>query len=273
MAESKFEFYSLGYVTKDIEEDDLWVEVYPIEKTPTADGNIDALTVEDSVIRDLENNTHSIKINKTYKITAKWINESDSNRITPPNVCAGETIRIFRYAGTDKYFWSTLYNELDLRKLEKATYVYSNKRSIKNKSLLDKVYYWTIDTINKYVRLHTDDSDGELTTYDFEIDTKNGTVTLKDGKDNAIILESDLENLNFIINNDLIEDIGNNKIVTLKKLSITNDVAELISTLSELVQANIDESHIGNLGLPTSVSSGSVSKYKAIKDKIDSFKI
>jgi len=287
MKVSKLHFYSLGYVTKDIEEDDVWLDIHPVELLPNADGVIDDIEEERITTVDIHGEVFKTKINKSFKITAKWLNGDNVNRLTAPNICKGETVRIYRYGNTDKYFWRTLYNELDLRKLEKATYVYSNKRTIQDKTLLDKVYYWTIDTINKFIRLHTDDSDGELTTYDLEINTLEGKVTLIDGKDNSIILDSDLENLNITINNDKIDVIGNDKHVkvgnnvteniknrkdiTLSKLSITNQTAELIATLSELVQANIDEQHVGNLGINTGLNSASVDKYKSIKEKIDSF--
>ena len=81
-----------------------------------------------------------------------------------------------------------------------------------------------------------------------------------------------------------IESIGGEKIkettlqsetveVLLNTIKIQNQTAELIATLSDLVQANIDEQHIGNLGVPTALHPASSSAYSDIKAKIDSFKM
>jgi len=214
MKTSALHVYSLGMITHDLPEDDVWAEVHPLEQMSGSNGIIDDTNIENAKVLNIHGETIVTKIIKSTKIMCKWLNDGDNNRLTPPSVCKGETVRIYRYGNTDKYFWGTIYNELDLRKREKATYVYSNKGTIEDKTLLEKVYYWTIDTINKFVRLHTDDSDGELTTYDFEINTKDGTVTLIDGKNNSMELDSAKEDFTFNANHDIITKIGNDRTET-----------------------------------------------------------
>jgi len=201
MDKSLLRIYSLGYVAEDYVEDNPFLNVVPIEDITDITGNL-----TDSVLEENENIDNDNKIEKTikqkgYTVRAKWFNLMEPNRLTAPNLCKGETVILWRYANSDIYLWTNMYNELDKRKLEKATYVFSNKRSIAGD--INAVYYFTIDTINKRIRLHTDASDGELTTYDIDIDTKNGIFTIIDGKDNQIELDSANDKLTITINKDI----------------------------------------------------------------------
>lgn len=303
MTESLLKPYSLGYVTRDIKEDNQYCDFFPVERLPGFTGVIDESTPEIATTTDIDGKISVVKIDKSVKIMAKWFNNGDSNRLTPPNICKGETVMLYRYSNTDKYYWSTIFNELDLRKLEKATYVFSNKRTIADKSKLDKVYYFTVDTINKFVKLFTDASDGELTTYDIEINTKDGILTIIDGLGNMIQMDSSEDTYNVKFNKDfnleigetvnetigtdrnttiggnsdintkgsVTETIGAKKVIKTPKLSITNDTAELISVLSDLVQACIDDIGVGNLNAPVPRDDVTKAAYKEIKAKIDSF--
>jgi hypothetical protein len=321
MTESLLKPYSLGYVTRDILEDNLYCDFFPVERMPGYSGIINDNVAEKATTTDIDGTISSVKIDRSVKITAKWFNNGDSNRLTPPNICKGETVMLYRYSNTDRYYWSTIYNELDLRKLEKATYVFSNKRTINDKSKLGAVYSFTIDTINKFVKLFTGDDDGELTTYDFEINTKDGIVTLIDGRGNMIQMDSSKDTYNVKFNVDynlditettnetigidrnvsignnqttdiannhtttvgnnqttdvakvMSETIGTMKVIKVPKISIKNDTADLITVLSDLIQANMDQKGIGNLGSPVPCDPGSVAAYQALKDKLDSFKV
>lgn len=263
MLKSKFNLYSVGYVAKDKIEDSWDVDVYPIEHVPTVTGDPNEQIVLNNITKNINNESLSINVDKSRIITAKWLPISNSNRVTPPDVCKGETVLVYNFAGTDEYFWNTLYAEPDLRKKEKVTYFFSNKTAINDPDYLNKGYYLTVDTFNKYVKLHTADNDGELTTYDIDIDTANGILSLQDGKGNKLELNSDSDTMTIDLNHKL----G----INLKKFAVNNGADELISLLAELIQANIDEQHIGNLGIDTSLNSASVSKYKDIKSRLEAF--
>ena len=187
--QSKLSMYSLAYVAEDIVEDSPFIKAIPIEILTDLTGIVGADMKHHAKTADIDGNKIHTVVNKTHTITAKWINFNEPNRLTAPTVHMGETIMLWKYVG-DRYFWTTFYNELDLRKREKATYVYSNKDDIKDASKLKQIYYWTVDTINKFVRLHTDDHDNEATTYDFELNTKDGIFILVDGLGNEIKLAS-----------------------------------------------------------------------------------
>lgn len=245
--------YSLGYVSEDIVEDSLFVKVVPIEIISDIEGDLTNTTKETNNNVNIENENKVTIKSKDVVIVAKWLNLSDANRVTPPNVCKGETIRIFKYADTDKYFWSTLYNEIDLRKREKTVYAFSNKGSVEDESLLNNMYYFTFDTINKHVRIHTDDTDGELCTYDIEINTLDGMLTIIDGKKNFIELDSDNDKLTATIHKDIILN-SENITMNSKKHTINTNEYILNATNSMTVKTNIHKFNATSSTLTTNIT-------------------
>ena len=211
--QSKLVMHSLAYVAEDYVEDSPYIKVLPIEIISDLTGRAGDINKESVTTKDIDGNNINVITDKTHVITAKWINFNEPNRLSAPNVHTGETVLLWKY-GADRYFWTTFYNELDLRKREKATYIYSNKDDIKDVSKLKQAYYWTIDTINKFIRLHTDDQDGEATTYDLELNTKDGVLIVVDGLGNEIKLTSDAG-----------------------LLTITTNVSVIINTVAAVVNA------------------------------------
>lgn len=274
---SALTIYSLGYVAADSTEDSPFIEVYPIEIISDASGVVSDSTPESNTTKDMNGNTLNIQANKSYTITAKWSNMMQPNRITPPNVMKGETVMLWKF-GNDRWFWTNFYNELDLRTKEKAIWAFSNKSGITDRSQLTNAYFMAFDTINKFFQIHTDDGDGELTTYDVKIDSKNGVFNVLDGKNNEIRLDSANNILTINTNNQMAVNTKNDVTVNTKTvhinlntLSIKNSTTELMQTLSDLLQAIIEEQHVGNLGIPTTLTPSSVSKFNGIKSRIDSF--
>jgi len=231
---SRLHIYSLGYVTEDIEEDSPYLKVVPIEQISDKSGVLGKTDTERVNTKDINGNNISVVTAKTEVLTAKWLNMNDPNRLYAPNIHKGETVLIWKYSG-DRYFWTPIYNEVDLRLREKATHIYSNKDEIKTESKLAQVYYWTIDTINKYLRLHTGDEDGEATTYDMEINTKDGLFIIVDGLGNEIQLESNDGKLTITTNVDVIVNTKHVTVNAEEDVTVNTKVAEVNASDSATV--------------------------------------
>lgn len=311
---SKYRLVSIGIVAVDKVEDEVYIDVYPAEIQPVKDGEISEVEDKNDTIMDHEGSIEVIVNSKTTLLKAKWIPIGEPNRLGAPDVRKGEKVFLYQYGDLDEYYWMVFDNDLRLRKNEKKTIVLSNRPALaESEEDLEKAYYVTFDTINKLFRLHTDDSDGELTTYDIDLNTKAGILTIIDGNDNMIELQSedgdytlnfnrdmnvtlgrtlnetigedrntDIKSNNTItiggdetcdIGGDDTRTISGNQVIKLSKLSVTNDTAELVTTLSDFIQASSDEMHIGNLGIPTAVHPATKAVYAELKAKIDSFKI
>lgn len=255
--ESNLKFYSLGIVAEDIVENSNIIKVYPHELlTNTVDVNVATVKTTTTNSTTSSGNEESIVVDKSSVIIAKWIPIGNNNRITAPMVCKGETVLLYNYAGTDQYYWSSIDNEMDLRKNEKATYFYSNKKTIDTSgNLVTKGYYFTVDCINKFLKLFTNKNDGEYTTYEFKINTKDGIVTLTDGKNNFIKLFSQEDKLVITTNKkvevntvDCIVNATESSTVNTKNSTINaSDVSNVNTTTANIKassQCNIQASQV-----------------------------
>lgn len=206
MEDSKFKIYSLGIVAKDKPTGTDTITVMPIEHITDTKGDINQESDYESKAKDhkkVPNQTKSVSKNT---IDAVWIPLGGSNRISSPDVIAGETVLIFTYADTNEFYWTTYLREPSIRRLEKVMYGFSNMSSGARTEAFDREtsYWFEVDTMNKYVKLHTSENDGEFTTYDFIINTKEGSVEIKDGVGNSVLMNSKEGTLTANLNNEVI---------------------------------------------------------------------
>lgn len=194
MQESKLRLYSLGIVVEDKPPETDIILVSPIEVLNIQQpGSIkEYQKTSKGTLKGVHNNDFKTEHKATNYLRAKWISFGQSNRITAPDVVANETVILFKYENVDEYYWTTIFREPELRRLETVHYAYSNLSSGKTQKAFDKkTSYWVdIDTRNKYIQLHTAMNDGEYTEYDITIDTKKGYLEIKDKKGNYIKLDS-----------------------------------------------------------------------------------
>lgn len=190
MIESKLMIYSLGIVTEDKPGNSLDIEVYPVEDLPIVDGDLyQKETVGGAVTEGTQ--TTNIEVEKTNTIKATWLPLGSSNRVTPPDVVKNESVLIWNYQGTDTYYWTSLFDEVNLRKQERVIYVFSNTTEFNEPLDNENSYFLEVSTKDGLVQLHTSDNQDEVCTYDIIIDTKNGYLSIQDGTDNIILLNSD----------------------------------------------------------------------------------
>ncbi len=191
------ELYAIGYVTADKVEDSLDITVYPVSNIPTRSGDLSDNLEEVSALTDMDGGAISVVIDKTDKITCTWYNDGDSNLLSPPMVTKGEIVKVYRIAGQNIFRWKTMFNKPEYRKREKHLLFFSNKGHIVDtaEEALNLGYFLLIDTINKKITLHTSDNDGELCTYDLQLDTKKGRLLLIDGRKNSVELASHKDGL------------------------------------------------------------------------------
>lgn len=188
MEQSDFRLYGIGTVASNLITGNNPIKVKIHELAGYDDGPVEDKKVGGNV-KSSDGKVFAVKLESSGTVDAVWMN-NNSNRVTAPNVRIGEKVEIWRYGDVDKYYWKTMGSELDLRRLEHVKFVFVNTQGGDAKISDDNSYSITISTLNKMLSIHTSMSDGELTTYDFAIDTKEGKVSLADGKGNSALLES-----------------------------------------------------------------------------------
>ncbi len=230
---SKFTFYSVGIVatTKSLGSD--IISVVPIEQLNLADGPLETFTDKRSI--KLPNATGKIyngTFTSTVKILATWLPLSDSNRMTSPDVCKNETVMLYRYANTDQYYWTTIFREALIRRLEHVVYAYGDLTAPLQEWDQNSSYWILWSTVEKLIHLHTSKSDGEPYTYDIIIDTKHGSVTVKDDINNSITLDSPTSTLT----------INTNKAATINTQKATVNASESATITTPTATINASSS-------------------------------
>ena len=203
MSESKFGRYAIGTVLTDLMPGSKEIKVMPHEVMADVEGDLEAKETVNKQITDSAGSTHDVKLDVENALTATWYNPN-SNRVTPPNVRKGEKVEIYKFADSSKYYWKTMGNELDLRRLEDVVYVFVNTSDEKETVINDSnSYTLNISTLNKMIKIQTADNDGEATTYKLYMDTKEGQVVLEDGRGNKVGLDSPTDTFSIKANNEV----------------------------------------------------------------------
>ena len=226
--------YSLGIVLEAKQRDSDMIKVSPIEHITLDNGqlatikkeyNVSALNKDGVIKKD--------KVEGGHTLIAKWIPYGHSNRMSAPDVQPSETVVIYRYADTDEYYWTTIFREPNLRRLETVNYSYGNLPTGINSWDKNTSYWWEVSTHDKYIKLHTSKNDGEPFAYDIILDTKKATLLITDNSGNSIFLESTPSKLTINTNEDI---ILNTKRVTINASeSIIDNTARSITNATEFV--------------------------------------
>jgi len=226
---SELKLYSLGIVTEHKPEGTDYILVTPIEKINIQESGYinDIERTYKSTLKDIDGKEDKQEIKATNKIRAKWIPFGHSNRITAPDVRAGETVILFKFGDVDEYYWTTIFREPSIRKLENVLYAFSNIKG--GTTAFDKsTSYWLqVDTIHKKVHFHTADNDGENTCYDIDIDTKNGTLVITDNKGEVIQIDTQSNSININSNKEINISASTVNIKASKEVNITSPTVNL----------------------------------------------
>lgn len=216
---SGFKLYAIGTVASDLVNGNAPIKVFLHEIMSNVDGAIGDDNNISETVKTSDSKVYAINMNSSGTVNAIWLN-NNSNRVTPPNVRSGEKVEIWKLGDSDKYYWKTMSSELDLRKLEHVKWVFVNTSAAGETQIDDSnSYSFTMSTLNKMMKIHTSDSDGELTTHDIELDTKEGVLKYKDGKGNFFELTSSDDGFTLNTNNK-VNVITNEATITANTLTI-----------------------------------------------------
>jgi hypothetical protein len=188
---SKLTFYSLGLVAANKDLKSHVIEVSPVEDFPMLNGEVtDNIEKYKTSTQDSQGSVKNIEVNTTASVKATWLPINNSNRKTSPDVRRGETVVLYKFGDSDKYWWNTLFDDGKLRRLETVVYAFSNNSKENVEDTAESTYYLEVSTHRKLMHIHTSKNDGEPFAYDVQIDAKNGVITITDDADNFIVLNS-----------------------------------------------------------------------------------
>ena len=184
---SQFHFHTLAIVAVNKLRTSKIIEATPIEHTSFVNGEItDTYTNIIAFAKDANNKNYGTSVKSSITIEADWLPIGNSNRMTAPDVRRGETVIIYRFADTDKYYWNVFTNDMSLRKLETVIYAFSGTTVEADPTDASTSYYMEVSTHDKYVHLHTSNTNGEPYQYDIQINTATGFIQIMDDQGNYI---------------------------------------------------------------------------------------
>lgn len=225
MEQKTKKYYGLGIVVSDKPEDVNEIDVYPVESMPNVDGDLSVSDNGSLSVKDNAGNNIAVKYNKSNKIPCTWYPNGEQNRVTAPDVCKGDLVEIYTFGDTDKYYWCVHALTQSLRKREKVLYYFSNKGGIGDDST--KAYFLLIDTRNKKVHFHTDNTDGEACAYDVLLDTAAGSLVVSDSLNNSIALSSTEGKLTITTNEKIILNTKEATVNCLKSTINAKDTCDI----------------------------------------------
>lgn len=240
---SKLKVFGMGIVVKDKPKFSDEVEVYIPEQMPYVSGKIaDAKIEHKRTMVDSKGSEKTYEAEAVYTITASWLPDGNDNQITAPDVYKNETVKVFRFGDSDKFFWKTSFREPKLRKQETVATMYSNQKDSKEEFDKNSSYWTQVDTRDKKWQLHTSKNDGEKCEYDAEIDTKEGLVTIKDDLGNKFNIDSGAAKITFLnsSNNSFVMEQGNTTSTTPDALSMTSTSTSMQSSDATQIAAGSD---------------------------------
>ncbi len=225
--QSGYRFYSFGVVTEDKTDDGDYIKVTPIEELPLVKGKLSEATFDyESKGTDHKGVTTNTSTKGVAFLVARWAPMECGNRNTAPNVYEGETVMLIKYGSSNDIFWTDIFRETKLRRLENVVYAFSNLSSKGEAYDQESSYWFQVSTRDKIVKLHTSNNDGEACGYDINIDTSAGTFELIDTSKNRIFLDS--------VNGDLKMDINNS--VEINTLKVRSNGKEYVRTTGDEIK-------------------------------------
>lgn len=228
---SNLKWYSLGIVVKTKEDGTDIILVSPIEHLAMTGTGLISESKNDrsNKLPDQDGVKTHTEVSSVNYVKASWRALGSSNRLSPPDVVANETVLLLKYGDVDEYFWTTIGNEPGLRRKEDVLYGLCNIPD--GFKVFDKTtsYWFQWSTKQKFVTLRTSVNDGEYTGYTVHIDTKKGNLSISDDKGNNIVIDSVADKIS--LNSKHIELNGSETIV-FNSRSITSNSDELVINAS-----------------------------------------
>lgn len=188
---SRLKIYSLGIVATNKALSSKICEIVPLEDLPMLDGEITSGVSSYKAAGVAQNQAaYHLDVQTTMSIKATWLPLGSSNRMTAPDVRRGETVVLYRFSDSDQFWWTTLKDDMALRRLETVIYAYSASQVEGSGSTADNMYFLEISTHQKLVHFHTSKENGEPFAYDIQINTGAGFIQIQDDAGNYFTFDS-----------------------------------------------------------------------------------
>lgn len=189
--------WCIGVVTKDKPFGTDIIAVSPMERLPEQSGPLasNEITFEGAVPSPL-GGTNAQEVKGSGNVTAQWVPNGMDHLFTSPMVRANETVQLWKYADQPKVYWSTIFREPSIRRVERFIFAAGNLSAPMGGSLdLDSIYSIDVDTLGKMITIKTSVSDGETYGYQVQLNAAEGWAGMQDTIGRKTIIDSVNDNV------------------------------------------------------------------------------
>lgn len=241
---SELKIYSIGIVAKNKEILSRVIEVVPVEDSPMLDGDINSEIITEKVSSENSDQAKSeIKTTTALSIKAIWLPMGSSNRFSAPDVRRGEQVVIYRFSDEDVFYWTTLHDDIKLRKLETVIYAFSGTKDEKVKTVDPEHYYFLeVSTHKGLVHFSSSKKNGEYCSYDFQINTKDGFYQFKDDLGNVFMFDSKEKQISMVNTDGTYFEINKKNLTINVPETYTIIAKNIVEKVSENVQTTVEGS-------------------------------
>lgn len=235
---SLLHFYSLGVAAnnKEIGQNELMVT--PIEALTLIDGELGSIPFEQKASGlDAAGEAYQTSVQTDMAIPCTWFPMANSNRRTSPDVRRGERVVIYRFADRNEYMWQSLGLDDHLRKLETVVFSISGTADEEvDGTEAENAYFIEASSHRGTLTIQTSMVNDEKTSWAFQMDGKNGRLTVSDHLGNNMHINSvdtivELEN-------------ADNTLVRLDKKTILMEAAESITAKTKVYNIETETMNI-----------------------------
>jgi hypothetical protein len=262
MEMSELKPYSIGVVAANKKLGSKEIEVIASEDSPMLNGEVtDSISNYTASAKDADGGAYHVDIKATASIQATWLPLGSDNRLTAPDVRRGESVVLYRFADSDKFWWTTLHCDMKLRKLETVIYGFSATMDESATPSAENMYFLEVSSHQKHIHFHTSKANGEPYAYDIQINTGLGFIRIQDDAGNYFSFDSKERQIMVANDDGSLIDMNKRTLsfialdrIDFKSKVISTSASELVETKSKTITDNATDvkitahtTHTGNV--------------------------
>lgn len=249
---------SYGLVAENKLLDSNTILVIPVEITPFVEGDVNG-DVEDleSKGTDSDEIEYTIKVKKSKVIKAKWL-KWGGQRTTAPDVRKNMRVMIYRFADSDKYYWTSLGLDDHLYRLETVQWLFSDDPDglSDDDRNPDNSISFVVSTHDKHITITTPNSNGERFKYTIKLDLQESIFTLTDDADNYLFLDSANTHIKFRNADETYMELNKEDINMYAPNDFNLVAAEHVTVQCKNLSVTVDEAVVVEVGTDVSMTIG-----------------
>lgn len=217
--------------------------VTPIQQTPLMAGELSSqVTTSNATVLDSTGATVQTTLKSGSAVEAMWW-PHDTRVMDAPMIRRGETVELYRYADSNKWYWREMGMDTGKRRGDRYRIgISANANNDRGANgTLDDNYVLDINGPGGMVSLTTSESNGEAAGYALNVDTCNGRILLGDNIGNNFSLDTKNQILTVVNSAGTQMQINLRNMTLLGQETITVEFQDMINTILNTINTTVGQ--------------------------------